>query len=332
MVGIKILGTGAYTPSRVVTNDDFAKIMDTSDEWIKTRTGMSERRLSQGEPTWYMGTCAAKEAIKAAGVNASDIGVIIDSTVTSDFVTPSVACIIQREIGAIGSMAFDVNGACSGFVYSFDMARRYLATDETIKYALVIANENLSKITDYDDRSTCILFGDGAAACVMELDKDTLYTSHLGADGNGAKYLCGRSFPPHNAFMPEEIEKIDDGLPEGNGHYLYQDGKEVYKFAIKALPDTVNAAANKIGLDIKDIDVLIPHQANIRIIETAVQKFGISMDKFYINLEKYGNTSSVSIPLAFDEAVRSGRIKRGDTVCFVGFGAGLTYGSVIFKY
>lgn len=332
MSGIKILGTGSYIPPKIVRNEDFTKIIETSDEWIKTRTGMSERHLSEGQPTWYMGTKAVEDAIKTAGIDVSDIGLIISTSATADFITPSISCIIQREIGAIGCMAIDVNCACAGFVYGFDMARRYLATDERMKYAVVVANENLTKITDYSDRSTCVLFGDGAAACVVELSEKNLYTSFLGADGNGAKYLGARSFRPDNAFMPEHREEYPDGMPEGNGHYLWQDGKEVYKFAIKALPMAVNAAAEKIGLKIEDIDMIVPHQANIRIIETAVEKLGLPIEKFFINLEKYGNTSSASIPIALDEAVKAGKITRGDKVCLVGFGAGLTYGAVIFEY
>ena len=332
MLGIKIKGTGMYVPEKIVSNDDFAGIVETSDEWIKTRTGMSERHISEGQPTWYMGTKAVEDAIKKSGIDASDIGLIICTSATADYYTPSMSCIIQREIGATEAMTIDANCACAGFVYGFDMARRYLATDESIKYAVVVASENLTKITDYSDRSTCVLFGDGSAACILELSQNSLYTSHLGADGTGAKYLFARSIRPDNAFMPNQRKEYPDGFSEGNGHYLYQNGKEVYKFAIKALPDAVNKAAEKINFNIQDINVIVPHQANIRIIETAVDKLGVPMDRFVINLEKYGNTSSASIPIALNEAIETGKIKRGDTVCLVGFGAGLTYGAVIFEY
>lgn len=332
MSGIKVVGTGMYVPPLVVNNEDFTKIVDTSDEWITTRTGMKERHVSEGQPTWYMGAKAVEEAISNAGITANDIGLIICSTVTSDFLTPSTACFIQREIGAIGCMALDISCACGGFVYALDMARRYLATDEELKYAVVVAAENLTKLADYTDRSTCVLFGDGAAACVVELAKDSLYTSFMGADGSGAKYGAARSFPPNNAFMPAQPEEYPDGIRECNGHYLFQDGKEVYKFATKILPSAVNAAAQKIGLSIEDIDLIIPHQANYRIIETAVQNMKLPMEKFYVNIEKYGNTSSASIPIALDEAIRAGKIKRGDKVCLVGFGFGLVYGALIFEY
>lgn len=332
MKGIKLAGIGTYVPERIVTNDDFTNIIETSDEWIRTRTGMKERHISQGEPTWYMGAKAVQSAMDKAGIEPSEIGLIISTSVSGDFYTPSTASIIQREIGAIGSMAIDINCACSGFVYGVDMARRYLVTDDKIKYAVVVANENLSKLTDYSDRSTCILFGDGAAACILELADNSFYSSYLGADGTGACRLFARSIPPTNAFMPENKKDYQDGFPESNGHYFYQDGKEVYKFAIKALPFAVENALEGTGLSVEDIDLIIPHQANIRIIETAAQRFGVSMDKMYINLEKYGNTSSASIPLALDEAIKEGKIKDGDKVCLVGFGAGLTYGAVIFEY
>lgn len=331
MLGIKILGTGRYDPGKKVVNEDFTSFIDTSDEWIRTRTGMQERFVSDGEPTWYMGTQAAKKAIEAAGISPEEIGVIIDTSVSPDYYTPSMSCMIQRELHAVNAMTIDVNCACAGCVYGIDMAKRYLQTDDGIKYALVVANENLTKITDYSDRSTCVLFGDGAAAMVIEKSEDSLYSSHLGADGTGAKYLFARSIPPANAFMTGE-GKVDDGFPEPNGHYLCQDGKAVYKFATRALPKALKTAAEKIDFCLDDLDVIIPHQANVRIIETAAKNLGISMDKFVVNLDKHANTSSASIPIAIDEAVRSGRIKRGDKVGLVGFGAGLTFGAVIFEY
>lgn len=332
MIGINIMATGSYSPLLAVTNDDMAKIVETNDEWIRTRTGIAERRMNNGEPTWYMGAMAAKQAVERAGIDPLDIGLIIDSTLTSDFATPSTACIIQRELGAANAAAFDVNAACSGFVYSIDMARRYLATDDTLKYVLVVANENLSRITDFSDRASCILFGDGAAAVVVERS-EKLFTSWIGADGTGAKYLYARTAFPVHPFRTEDSLTIDDGLSAASDHtLLVQDGKEVYKFATKALPTAARNAAEKIGIDISEIDLFIPHQANIRIIETAAKNLGVSMDKFFVNIEHHGNTSSASIPIALDEAVISGAIKKGDRVCLVGFGAGLTLGAVILEY
>lgn len=331
-MGINILSTGGYQPALTVTNNDFAKIVETNDEWIRTRTGISERRISNGEPTWYLGAMAAKQAIERAGIDPADIGLIIDCTITSDFFTPSAACFIQREIGAENAAAFDLGAACSGFVYSVDVAHRFLMTDDNLKYVLIVANENLSFITNYSDRSSCILFGDGAAAAIVERS-DKMYTSWLGADGRGAKFLYAKAQHTVSPFGKENTVSIHDETdPDVDHKGLVQDGKEVYKFATKALPTAAKAAAEKIGLDIQEIDRFVPHQANIRIIETAAKNLGVSMDKFYVNIDKHGNTSSASIPIAFDEAVSSGAIKRGEKVCFVGFGAGLTLGSVIFEY
>ena len=329
MQRIKILGTGRYAPGQIITNDYLSQYMDTSDEWITSRTGIKQRHVSDGEPTWYMGAMAGKKAIEAAGIDADEIDLILLSSTTEDFFLPSGACIIQRELGIKECMTIDVNCACSGFVYAIDMARRYLLCDD-IRKVLVVASESLSKIVDYDDRTTCILFGDGAGACVVEAG-DNHYSSFHGADGNGAKYLVARHFHPEAKIIKETIH-FDDGLPDSGKCYLMQDGKEVYKFATAILPYAVNKAAEKYGITADEIDYFIPHQANIRIIETAAKKIGVSTDKFIINIAEYGNTSSASIPIAFDEAVRDGRIKRGDKVCFVGFGAGLTYGAVITEF
>ncbi|MBQ8824288.1 MAG: ketoacyl-ACP synthase III [Ruminococcus sp.] len=335
-MGIRILGTGSYTPDFQVTNDDMAKIVETNDEWIRTRTGISTRHISDGEPTWYMGAQAAKRAIEAANIDSADIGLIIDTTITNDYITPSMSCIIQREVKAVNAACFDLNAACSGFVYGMDTAHRFLMTDRKMKYALVVANESLSKITNYSDRSSCILFGDGAAAAVIEYDENALYTSHLGADGTGAKYLYARTAVPESPFSKaENREKYKDEVgagPEGWEHTMIQDGKEVYRFATHALAKAANLAAEKIGFDLNDLDKVVPHQANMRIIETAMKYLKQPMEKAVVNIANHGNTSSASIPIALDEAVRSGEIKRGDKICLVGFGAGLTYAAMILEY
>ncbi len=332
MFGINIVATGGYSPELVVTNDDMSKIVETNDEWITTRTGIKERRMSNGEPTWYMGAMASKEAIEKAGIDANDIGCIICSTVSPDFYTPSTACVIQREIGAPNAACFDVGAACSGFVYSLDIAKRFLQTDENLKYVLVVASENLSKITNFEDRASCILFGDGASAVIVERS-EKIYSSWMGSDGDGAKFLYAKTDPPANAFMTEDKKIIPDGTDENiTHHYLVQDGKEVYKFATKALPTASMNAINAIGLTVDDIDAFIPHQANMRIIETAAKNIGVSLDKFIVTIDKRGNTSSASIPIALDEAIKDGRVKRGDKICMVGFGAGLTLGAVVIEY
>lgn len=330
MAGIKIEGAGLYVPERIITNDDLAKLVDTNDEWISSRTGISKRHASCGEPTWYLGTQAAKAALKNSGVLPEQLGLIIVSTVTADFFTPSIACLIQRELGAAHCMSLDVNAACSGFVYALEAARALMMADEYKKYALIVSSETLTRYVDYTDRSTCILFGDGAAAAVISLSEG-MYSSFLGADGNGAQYLFSRSIAQTNVFYDGKTV-IDDKMGESKAHFFYQDGHEVYKFAVKAMPNAVERACEKAGISVSDIDLIIPHQANIRIIKTAVKALGIPDDKVFVNIERYGNTSSATIPIALSEAIEQGRLRRGDKVCLVGFGAGLTYGAAIFEY
>ncbi|MBR1824406.1 MAG: ketoacyl-ACP synthase III [Ruminococcus sp.] len=328
-MGINILGMGSYVPEQTLTNDDFTRFVETNDEWIRTRTGITERRMAGWEPTWYMGTQAARKAIEAAKINAEDIGLVISCTATADFHTPSMSSVIQNNVGAVNAGAFDLNASCTGFVYALDTARRFLETDSSMKYVLVVANEALSRFLDFTDRSSCILFGDGAAAAVVERS-DKLYSSALGSDGSGAGYLCARTLD----VAPEvAVEKdFDDPFPKMPQHKLYQNGKEVYKFATNALPKSFTLAAEKIGVTSGEIDWFVPHQANVRIIETAAKKLGVPMDKFIITLDHYGNTSSVSIPLALCESIEKGIIKKGQKLALIGFGAGLTYGGIILEY
>lgn len=329
--GIRIRGIGRYVPEMIATNEDFTKIVETSDEWITQRTGIKTRHITNGEPTYYLGAMAAKEAVADAGIDPSEIDLIITTTVTSDFYTPSTACIIQRELGAIGCMAFDINAACAGFAYAVDMAKRYLHSGSDVKTVLVVATEELSKFTDYTDRSSCVLFGDGAGAFVLEKCDENVYSNYLGADGNGADKVVARALRSENAFRTS-TEDFDMKMPQTKEHYFYQDGKEVYKFATKALPNAVERACERAGILPSELDAIVPHQANIRIIETAAKHLGLPMEKFPMYIDRYGNTSSASIPLAFYDAVKDGKIKRGDKVCLVGFGGGLTYGAVVFEY
>lgn len=329
-MGINILGTGSYVPKQTLTNDDFAKFVETNDEWIRTRTGITERRMAGWEPAWYMGNEAAKKAVEAAGINPEDIGLVISTSVTPDFLTPSISSVIQHKVGAVNAAAFDLNAACSGFIYAIDTARRFLDTDPSMKYVLIVATEALSRFIDFEDRTTCILFGDGAAAAVVERS-NKMYSSCLASDGSGAQALYARSLKVAPEIAVES--DFDDGFEiKDNMHHLIQDGKTVYKFAVAALPKAFELAAEKIGVTKDDIDWFIPHQANIRIIETAAKKLGVSMDKFVVTLDHYGNTSSASIPLALDEAVREGKIKKGDKIALIGFGAGLTYGGIVMEY
>ena len=328
-MGISILGMGRYVPEQVLKNDDFTRFIETNDEWISTRTGITERPMAGWEPTWYMGKQAALRAIKAAGIDPAEIGLVISCTATSDFHTPSMASVIQHETGAVRAAAFDMNAACSGFVYAADTARRFLETDDSLRYVLVVANEALSRFLDFEDRSSCILFGDGAAAAVLE-KSDKLYSSALCSDGSGAALLCARALK----VAPEVAQEsdFDDPFPKAPLHKLQQNGKEVYKFAVQALPRSFELAAEKIGVTKDDIDWFVPHQANIRIIETAAKKLGAPMEKFIVTLDHYGNTSSASIPLALCESIEKGIIKRGQKLALIGFGAGLTYGGIILEY
>lgn len=328
-MGIKLLAMGSYLPEKIMTNDDFAKFLDTNDEWIRTRTGITQRHMAGWEPVWYMGKKAAEKAIEKAGISPKDIGLVIVSTITSDFVTPSIASLLQYELGIENAAAFDLNAACSGFVFSLDTARRFLETDDNMKYALVISTEAISRICDFEDRGSCILFGDGAAAAVIEKN-NSLYSSFLNSDGSGARKLYARNCQP--AQIVKQDSDFEDGFEKQDIHSLYQDGREVYKFAVKALPTAFKAAAEKIGITSDEIDWFVPHQANVRIIETAAKNLGASMDKFIVTLDHHGNTSSASIPLALDEAIEKGIIKRGQKLALVGFGAGLSYGSVILEY
>lgn len=328
-MGINIMAMGSYLPEQTFTNDDFRKFVDTNDEWIRTRTGICSRHMAGWEPVWHMGKMAAQKAIERAGIEPDEIGLVIVSTITSDFLTPSIASILQYELGISNAYAFDLNAACSGFVYMLDAARRYLETDENLKYVLVVSSEALSRFVDYDDRGTCILFGDGAAAAVVGRS-EKMYSSFLASDGSGARKLFARNM----AVAPQvkQDSEFDDGFPEKPQHQLYQDGKEVYKFAVKALPKAFNAAAEKIGITSSDIDWFVPHQANIRIIETAAKNLGTGTDKFIVTLDHHGNTSSASIPLALCEAIEKGTVQRGQKLALIGFGAGLTYGSIILEY
>ncbi len=330
-MGINILAMGNYIPEQILKNNDFTRFIETNDEWIRTRTGITERPMAGWEPTWYMGKKASLSAIERAGIDPADIGLVISCSVTADFLTPSMASVIQYETGAVNAAAFDLNAACSGFVYALDTARRFLETDTSLKYVLVVANEALSRFLDFTDRSSCILFGDGAAAAIVERS-DKLYSSALGSDGSGGKLLCARSMNVAPEVAAEPPSDFTDEYPDMPLHKLFQNGKEVYKFATQALPRSFTLAAGKIGITTDDIDWFVPHQANIRIIETAAKKLGVPMEKFIITLDHFGNTSSASIPLALNEGIEKGLIKRGQTLALIGFGAGLTYGGIILEY
>lgn len=331
MHGINIVATGRYLPKRAVSNEDFSQIVETSDEWITQRTGMKNRYLSSGEPTWLMGALAARNALESGGIDPAEIDLILVSSVTADYITPAMACIIQANIGAENAACIDINAACSGFVYALDMARRYLCFDD-VKTVLIVSSETLSKITDYTDRASCVLFGDGAGAVVVRA-ADSRFSSYLSADGRGAQVLyCKSPFVVNNPFMNPELAPEYKQPIQAETDYLFMDGREVYKFAVKAMPRAVLAACDKAGIAVKEIDLIIPHQANIRIMETAAKALNVPMSKMFVNIEKYGNTSSACIPMCLDELNKSGQIKRGQTIAVVGFGAGVTCASAIFQW
>lgn len=328
--GIRIIGTGMYVPENVVTNEDFTKIIDTSDEWIVKMTGIKTRHIADGISTIKMGANAAADAVSNAGLKPEDIDVIIASTVSSDCSTPSLACLIANEIGAHSAVSFDINCACAGFVFALDLAKRYLSDGE-YKNILIVSSEMLSRLTNYDDRSTCVLFGDGAGACVVQ-KSDNMYFSELGADTTGVKKLFNKGIEAKNPFSTKTYSLENDGFEPVNGHGIYMNGKEVYKFSTKIMPMAVEKACQKAGINTGELDLIVSHQANIRIIETAAKNLGLPMEKFFINIHKYGNTSSACIPICLHEAQLSGRVKRGDKICTVGFGAGLVYAASVFEW
>ncbi len=321
-----IIGTGSYIPDNIVTNRDLEKIVETSDEWIVTRTGIKERRIADPDmATSDMATIAARRTIQDAGLSPEDIDLIIVATVTPDNNVPSTACIVQYNIGAINAAAFDLNAACSGFIYGLATANQFIASG-MYKNILVIGAESLSRFTDWKDRNTCILFGDGAGAALVGRVEEGygLLSQYLGADGSGGKLL---KIEAGGSRMPASLETVEKGL-----HYFYMDGSEVFKFAVRIMASASEEAVRLAGLTNDDIDFLVPHQANIRIIEAARKRVKLDNDKVYVNLDRFGNMSAASIPVALDEAVKLGTINKGDKVLVVGFGGGLTWASALMKW
>lgn len=321
---IGVLGLGAYVPERVLTNHDLEKMIDTSDEWITTRTGIKERRIaSEGEASSDLGAKAALKALEDAKVDPAEIDAIVVATLSPDHIFPATACIIQEKIGAVKAAAFDLSAGCSGFVYALAVAYGLVQTG--LEKVLVIGAETISRFVNWQDRSTCVLFGDGAGAVVLgRVERGGILGFDLGADGSGHSILnipVGGSREP---ITPENLAQ--------NRHYLYMVGSEVFRFAVRTVPRTSRKALKKAGLEVGDIDWLIPHQANTRIIDAAVNLMGIESEKVVVNLDKYGNTSAASIPIAWAEAAEDGRIKRGDKLLLVGFGAGLTWASMVIEY
>lgn len=327
---LKILGTGSYLPEKVVTNDDLSKVynLDTNDEWIYSHSGIHSRHIAEGtDATASMATKAGKAALESAGVDPKDIALIIVATVSPEYhALPSTACIVQNALGCTNAYAFDLMAACSGFVFGLEQARGYL-TLHPDKKALVIGAECLSRICDWTDRGTCILFGDGAGAVVVgkapEGEGEGLKTySFLRSDGSGAD-MMGRKGGTHDPITPGEKKDVT---------WLYMNGRGVFQFAIKTVPMVIEELCKEAGIQVSDIDLIVPHQANMRILDSSAKRLGYPLEKFYSNIETTGNTSGASIPIALDAAVKSGAVKEGMTISFVGFGAGLTYGGMLMTY
>lgn len=321
LVPVGIIGTGKYVPERVLTNQELEQMVETNDEWIVTRTGIRERRIvSREQATSDLAYEASLAALRSAGVNAEDLDLIIVATVTPDMAFPSTSCILQEKLGAKKAAAFDLSAACSGFIYGLATATNFISSG-MYKHVLVVGAECLSKITDYTDRNTCILFGDGAGAVVLgQVPEGRGFKSfELGADGTGGPLLKVAAGGSRCPATPETLQ--------GKDHFIYMAGSEVFKFAVRIMGNAAEEALRKAGLDKSDVDLLVPHQANIRIIQSSLQRLELSEDKCMINLDKYGNMSAASIPVALAEAVEAGRVKEGDCLVLVGFGGGLTWGA-----
>lgn len=317
-MSIKILGTGSYVPENVVTNDDLSKIVDTNDEWITQRVGVKERHVSTIETAGDFAVKASKEALNSAGITADELDLIIGATVSSETICPTIAGTVQKEIGAT-CPAFDINSACSGFLFALDTAVSFIVRGG-VRNVLVVGAERMSKIIDWSDRSTCVIFGDGAGAFVVAPGENYLASRLYTSGGNEVIEI-----PTAIGISP--FYKGEQKRP-----YVFMDGQETFKFAVNKIVDDIKYVTEKAGLTLEDIDYVVPHQANIRIIEFASKRLKIPMEKFVVNIEKYGNTSSASVPMAFDELYKSNKLKRGDKIVMTAFGGGLSSAACIIEW
>ena len=320
-----IIGLGMYLPDNILTNKELEKMVDTTDEWIVTRTGIRERRIARSdEATSDMAVNAAKEALKDAKLKPEDIDLIIVATITPDMFFPATACLVQAKLGARTVPAFDISVACSGFIYGLAIANQFISLG-TYKYALVVAAEKLSAITDWNDRATCVLFGDGAGAAVLgPVEEGGILSISLGADGNKGDLI---KLPAGGSRIPATKESV-----EGRLHFIKMNGVELFKHAVKIMADAALGATTPLGLKAEDIKLVIPHQANIRILNAAAKRMGLRPDQIYLNIDKYGNMSAASSAVALVEAVKKGLIKKGDKIVLDAFGGGLTWGAMVLEW
>lgn len=321
----KIIGLGYYAPEKVYDNAYMESIVDTNDEWITQRTGIKERHIAADEEyTSDLATEAAKRALTDAGITAEELDLIILTTVTPDYFTPATACVVQKNIGAHNAAAFDLNAACSGFVTALTVADQFLKAG-TYKTVLVVSADVLSKACDYNDRSTCILFGDGSGAAVLSAEgENKILSTWIGAKGEGGDKLTSLAYR-------EDAQEIEKRVSH-NKSTVWMAGGEVMKFAVKIMAEAADKVVADAGLSWDDIDIIIPHQANLRIVDSAAKRLGITTDRMFVNLDRYGNTSGASIPIALCEARDCGRLKKGDKAVMVGFGGGLTWGAALIEY
>jgi len=319
-----IIATGSYLPDNILTNDDMTKLVETSDEWIESRTGIKQRRISTGENTSDLAFEAAKRALAKTKLNATDLDLIICATITPDFVMPSVACMVQDRLGASKAAAFDLSAACTGLVYAMGIATSFIESGMYTNI-LIIGAETLSKTLDWTDRSTCVLFGDGAGAVILSAsEKKGILSVHLISDGSKQDYLCLPAIPLSNPFVKSEG---DNSYPT-----ITMKGQEVFKFAVRSITDLIKTALKKADTTEEEIKYIVAHQANLRILEHAAKSSGISLDKFFVNLDKYGNTSAATIGIALDEMVQKDMLQAGDKIILVGFGGGMTSGAILVEW
>jgi 3-oxoacyl-[acyl-carrier-protein] synthase-3 len=323
---VSIIGVGSYVPARVLTNADLERLVETTDDWITSRTGIRERRIAaDGEATSDMAVSAAGRAMESAGISAEALDLIIVATITPDMLFPSTACLVQQKLGANRAVAFDIEAACSGFVYALEIAAQFIQS-HSFQTALVIGAEKMSSVIDWADRNTCVLFGDGAGAAVLQHRPASrgLLTTCLGSDGTKASLL---ELPAGGSACPSTAESVARRL-----HFLRMDGKETFRNAVTAMVSAANEALARCGIRIEQIRCIIPHQANQRILTAVGERLGATSGQVFVNVDRYGNTSAASVGIALDEAVRSGRIQRGDLVLLVVFGAGLTWGATVLEW